>query len=68
MPYTGVDGHISRLTLVPAVMAIVGKNFWYHPKWFTRYVPDPDIEGAQLEKHLAERQVAAASAGGSTAR
>jgi RND superfamily putative drug exporter len=63
-----IDAFLVRLTLVPAIMAIVGKNFWYHPKWFTRYVPDPDIEGAQLEKRLAERQVAAASAGGTTAR
>ena len=50
-----IDAFIVRLTLVPAVMAIVGPNFWYHPKWFTRYVPDPDIEGAKLEKRLAER-------------
>ena len=63
-----VDAFLVRLTLVPAVMAIVGKNFWYHPKWFSRRVPDPDIEGAQLEKHLAERPVPAASAGGTTVR
>ena len=63
-----IDAFLVRLTLVPAIMAIVGKNFWYHPKWFTRYVPDPDIEGAQLEKRLAEQQVTAASAGGTTAR
>jgi RND superfamily putative drug exporter len=49
-------------------MAIVGKNFWYHPRWFSRRVPDPDIEGAQLEKHLAERTVQAAGAGGTTVR
>ena len=63
-----VDAFLVRLTLVPAIMAIVGKNFWYHPKWFTRYVPDPDIEGAKLEKHLADRKVPAATAGGTTAR
>jgi RND superfamily putative drug exporter len=63
-----VDAFVVRLTLVPAVMSIIGNNFWYHPKWFNRYVPDPDIEGAQLEKRLAERKVPAASAGGTTAR
>jgi RND superfamily putative drug exporter len=63
-----VDAFLVRLTLVPAIMAIVGKNFWYHPKWFTRHIPDPDIEGAQLEKRLAARQVPVASAGGTTAR
>jgi RND superfamily putative drug exporter len=63
-----VDAFLVRLTLVPAIMAIVGKNFWYHPKWFTRRIPDPDIEGAQLEKRLAARKVPVASAGGTTAR
>jgi putative drug exporter of the RND superfamily len=46
-----LDAFVVRLTLVPAVMAIVGKRFWYHPKWFGKYIPDPDIEG----EHLAER-------------
>ena len=44
---------VVRLTLVPAVMAIVGPNFWYHPQWFSKYVPDPDIEGEKLEQRLA---------------
>jgi RND superfamily putative drug exporter len=43
-----VDAFLVRLTLVPAVMAIVGRRIWYHPKWFAR-VPDPDIEGERLE-------------------
>jgi putative drug exporter of the RND superfamily len=63
-----VDAFVVRLTLVPAVMAIVGKNFWYQPKWFTKYVPDPDIEGATLEKRLAAGQVPVSSAGETTAR
>jgi putative drug exporter of the RND superfamily len=50
-----IDAFIVRLTLVPAVMAIAGPNFWYHPQWFTKYVPDPDIEGEQLEQRLAAR-------------
>ncbi|MBF6164486.1 hypothetical protein IU486_06825 [Streptomyces gardneri] len=24
----------------------------YHPRWFGRYVPDLDIEGAELEKEF----------------
>ncbi|MEY9846449.1 MMPL family transporter [Streptacidiphilus sp. MAP5-3] len=46
-----LDAFVVRLTVVPAVMAIVGARIWYHPRWFTRYVPDPDIEGSRLE-HL----------------
>ncbi|MFX0577573.1 MMPL family transporter [Nocardia nepalensis] len=48
-----LDAFIVRLTLVPAVMALVGNRMWYHPRWFARYVPDLDIEGAELERRLA---------------
>jgi putative drug exporter of the RND superfamily len=58
---TGValDAFVVRLTLVPAVMAIVGSRIWYHPRWFSRYVPDPDIEGERLEHLLAEGGISA---------
>jgi RND superfamily putative drug exporter len=45
-----VDAFVVRLTLVPAIMAITGPKIWYHPKWFTKYVPDPDIEGLRLKR------------------
>ena len=48
-----LDAFLVRLTLVPAVMAIVGARIWYHPKWFTKYVPDPDLEGERLAQRLA---------------
>nr|WP_051194353.1 MMPL family transporter [Nocardia jiangxiensis] len=48
-----LDAFVVRLTLVPAVMAIVDRKVWYHPQWFAKYVPDPDIEGEQLERRLA---------------
>ena len=44
-----LDAFVVRLTLVPAVMSIVGSRIWYHPRWFARHVPDLDIEGARLE-------------------
>jgi putative drug exporter of the RND superfamily len=47
-----LDAFVVRLTLVPAVMAIVKDKLWYHPRWFARYVPDPDIEGEHLAEHL----------------
>ena len=54
-----VDAFLVRLTLIPAAMAIIRAKLWYHPQWFSKYVPDPDIEGAQLEKRLAERRMPA---------
>jgi RND superfamily putative drug exporter len=61
---TGVflDAFVVRLTLVPAVMAIIRSRLWYHPEWFARYVPDPDIEGQRLEHAVAERELSAAGA------
>jgi RND superfamily putative drug exporter len=50
-----LDAFVVRLTLVPAVMAIMKSRLWYHPKWFGRYVPDPDIEGEELVDHLPRR-------------
>jgi putative drug exporter of the RND superfamily len=50
-----IDAFVVRLTLIPATMAIIRAKLWYHPQWFSKYVPDPDIEGTQLEKRLAER-------------
>ena len=49
-----IDAFVVRLTLVPAFMAIVGSKIWYHPAWFAKYVPDPDIEGEELERALSE--------------
>jgi RND superfamily putative drug exporter len=55
-----LDAFVVRLTLVPAVMAIIGSRIWYHPRWFARYVPNPDIEGSRLEHQLAETELAPA--------
>ena len=53
-----LDAFVVRLTLVPAVMAIVRSKLWYHPQWFAKYVPDPDIEGQRLEHKVADRELA----------
>ena len=50
-----IDAFVVRLTLVPAVMAIVGEKIWHHPQWFARIVPDPDIEGKKLTDKIGQR-------------
>jgi putative drug exporter of the RND superfamily len=57
-----LDAFVVRLTLVPAVMAIIQSRLWYHPEWFAKYIPDPDIEGQRLEHKLTEGELAAAGA------
>jgi putative drug exporter of the RND superfamily len=53
---------VVRLTLVPAVMAIIQSRLWYHPEWFAKYIPDPDIEGQRLDHKLTEGELAAVGA------
>jgi RND superfamily putative drug exporter len=50
-----VDAFVVRLTLVPAVMSLLGDRIWWAPRWFAR-VPDPDIEGQQLGERLIARR------------
>jgi putative drug exporter of the RND superfamily len=49
-----LDAFVVRLTLVPAVMSIIGSQIWYHPQWFDRHVPDPDVEGRRLDHILKD--------------
>jgi uncharacterized membrane protein YdfJ with MMPL/SSD domain len=42
------DAFIVRMTLVPAVMALLGERAWALPKRLERIVPDVDIEGEEL--------------------
>jgi uncharacterized membrane protein YdfJ with MMPL/SSD domain len=46
------DAFIVRMTLVPAVMALLGRKAWALPRRLERVVPDVDIEGEQLTKGL----------------
>lgn len=56
-----LDAFVVRLTLVPATMAIIRAKLWYHPQWFAKYVPDPDIEGKHLEERLTDSTPGAGS-------
>ena len=43
-----VDAFLVRMTLVPAVLALLGRSAWWLPRWLDRVLPDLDIEGARL--------------------
>jgi RND superfamily putative drug exporter len=49
------DAFIVRLTLVPAVMALLGRRAWWLPKRLGRVVPNLDIEGERLATGLGDR-------------
>lgn len=44
-----VDAFVVRMTLVPAVMTLLGAHAWYLPKWLDKILPNVDIEGASLD-------------------
>ena len=50
---TGVafDAFLVRMTLVPAVMTLLGRAAWWMPKWLQRLLPNMDIEGERLREH-----------------
>ena len=57
-----VDAFLVRMTLVPAVLALLGRSAWWLPRWLDRLLPDLDVEGARLggTEPGREREVAAA--------
>ncbi len=49
-----VDAFLVRMTLVPAVMAMLGDKAWWLPRSWDRALPIIDVEGAALVRHVEE--------------
>ncbi|WP_166351671.1 MMPL family transporter [Phytoactinopolyspora limicola] len=49
------DAFVVRMTLVPAVLTLVGSKAWWLPKWLDRVLPNVDVEGEKLARYLEER-------------
>ncbi|SCL65024.1 MMPL family transporter [Micromonospora peucetia] len=50
-----IDAFVVRMTIVPAVMSLLGKRAWWLPRWLDRALPNVDIEGEGLRAHLDEK-------------
>ncbi|AQA03389.1 transporter [Mycobacterium sp. MS1601] len=48
-----IDAFVVRMTMVPAVMSLLGDRAWWLPKRLDRRLPDLDIEGDKLNRELA---------------
>ncbi|UQX01518.1 MMPL family transporter [Streptomyces sp. RerS4] len=48
------DAFVVRMAIVPAVLALLGHKAWWLPKWLDRILPNVDVEGESLRKHLGE--------------
>ncbi|GAA1924563.1 MMPL family transporter [Nocardioides marmoribigeumensis] len=62
-----VDAFVVRMTLVPAVLALLGERAWWLPTWLEQRLPRLDIEGEGLTAHL-EHEEWTASHGPATVR
>ncbi|MFI1866539.1 MMPL family transporter [Streptomyces jumonjinensis] len=47
------DAFVVRMTIVPAVLALLGHRAWWLPRWLDRILPNVDVEGEKLQKQLA---------------
>ncbi len=47
-----VDAFIVRLTIVPAVLALLGRSAWWIPRWLNAILPNVDVEGERLRRHV----------------
>jgi RND superfamily putative drug exporter len=44
-----IDAFVVRMTLVPAILSLLGDRAWWFPKWLDRITPRVDIEGESLK-------------------
>ncbi|MDO5662274.1 MAG: MMPL family transporter [Brachybacterium sp.] len=51
-----VDAFVVRMTLVPAVLAMLGHHAWWLPRWLDRMMPRMDVEGEGLTHVLEHRR------------
>lgn len=51
-----VDAFVVRMTLVPAVLALLGDRAWSLPAWLDRRLPTVDVEGEGLAEVLEHRR------------
>jgi RND superfamily putative drug exporter len=48
-----IDAFLVRMTLTPAIMALLGDKAWWIPRWLDRALPHFDIEGEAIERELS---------------
>ena len=56
------DAFVVRMTVVPAVMALLGRRAWALPTWLDRVLPNMDVEGERLRRALGAEQAGSSSA------
>lgn len=47
-----IDAFLVRMTLIPAVMALLADKAWWIPRWLDRILPHIDIEGDAVRREI----------------
>ncbi|GAB2549692.1 MMPL family transporter [Nocardia heshunensis] len=50
------DAFIVRMTIVPAVLALLGDKAWWLPRWLDKILPNVDVEGESLARREPEKE------------
>ncbi|NGO69470.1 MMPL family transporter [Streptomyces boncukensis] len=58
------DAFVVRMTIVPAVLKLLGRSAWWLPRRLDRILPDVDVEGAKLAAEPSNSRAATAEDGG----
>lgn len=48
------DAFLVRMTLIPALMYLLGEKAWWLPSWLDKLLPDLDVEGTKLEEQIQQ--------------
>ncbi|WP_411106837.1 MMPL family transporter [Streptomyces sp. cmx-4-9] len=48
------DAFVVRMAIVPAVLALLGHKAWWLPGWLDKLLPNVDVEGESLRRHLGD--------------
>jgi RND superfamily putative drug exporter len=56
-----LDAFVVRMTIVPALMALLGQKAWWLPRWLDRVLPDFDVEGKALRPTRKRESLAASN-------
>jgi RND superfamily putative drug exporter len=52
-----IDAFVVRMTIVPAVMSLLGRAAWWLPAWLERVLPNVDVEGRSLIDHNPDTEL-----------
>jgi RND superfamily putative drug exporter len=52
-----IDAFVVRMSIVPAVLSLLGDRAWFFPQWLDRITPKVDIEGDSLQVKPAEKEL-----------